>query len=42
VLADALRRTVDDNAMAARARSLGQLISAENGVTAVVAHFPDP
>jgi sterol 3beta-glucosyltransferase len=38
-LADALRRTVDDHAMAARAASLGSLIRAEDGVAAAVRHF---
>jgi sterol 3beta-glucosyltransferase len=38
-LADALRRTVDDAAMAARAKSLGALIRTEDGVAEAVRHF---
>jgi len=38
-LADALRRTVADEAMRARARALGELIRAEDGVLAAVERF---
>ena len=38
-LADALRRTVTDEAMRARAAALGERIRAEDGVAEAVEHF---
>jgi sterol 3beta-glucosyltransferase len=38
-LADVLRRTIDDQPMAARANALGTLIRAEDGVAEAVRHF---
>lgn len=38
-LADALRRTLDDPGMLRRARTLGTLVRAEDGIGAAVAHF---